>query len=253
MLFDSTYNPFSLVGKTILITGASSGIGRATAIECSKMGARCILTARNEERLQETMSNLAGEGHQYIMADLASNEGIELLVNTVPTLEGVALCAGISHSVPILYSKQEMFDKVFRINFFSPVETLRLLIRKKKLTSPSSVVFVDSIGGTRRWSPGNGIYGASKAALQSAMQFFAVECGHKKIRINTINPGMVDTPLIHKGTLSEEQLQLDQKNYPLGRYGEPRDVALGIVYMLSDAASWMTGQALVLDGGVTAK
>ena len=133
------------------------------------------------------------------------------------------------------------------------METLRLLIRKKKLTNPSSVVLVDSIGGTRRWTPGNGIYGSSKAALQSVMQYFAVECGHKKIRINTINPGMVDTPLIHKGTLSEEQLQLDQKNYPLGRYGEPRDVALGIVYMLSDAASWMTGQALVLDGGVTAK
>ena len=253
MLFDSTYNPFSLVGKTILITGASSGIGRATAIECSKMGAKCILMARNEERLQETMFNLAGDGHRYIIADLASYEGIELLVNTVPTIEGVALCAGISHAVPILYSKPESFDKVFRINFFSPVETLRLLIRKKKLTNPSSVVLVDSIGGTRRWTPGNGIYGSSKAALQSVMQYFAVECGHKKIRINTINPGMVDTPLIHKGTLSEEQLQLDQKNYPLGRYGEPRDVALGIVYMLSDAASWMTGQALVLDGGVTAK
>ena len=119
------------------------------------------------------------------------------------------------------------------------------------LAKPSSVVFVSSIGGVRSFNPGNGVYGASKAALNSTMKFCAVELAPKKIRVNSVNPGMVHTKLIKPGTLSEEQLQLDMEKYPLKRYGETIDVALGIVYLLSDASSWVTGHSLVIDGGLT--
>lgn len=253
MSFDPTYNPYSLVGKTILITGASSGIGRATAIECSKLGATCVITGRNEERLQGTLDQLVGDGHIQIVADLTEDASLNALVERVSQADGVVLCAGIGMTLPILFSTRKHFDKVFETNFFAPVELMRLLGKKKKLKHPSSIVLIDSIGGTGRWSPGNGVYGSSKAALQSIMHYFAVEWGSKNIRVNTINPGMVDTPLIHKGSITEEQMAEDMAKYPLGRYGKPEEIARGVVYLLSDAASWVTGHSLVIDGGITAK
>lgn len=253
MSFDPTYNPFSLVAKTILITGASSGIGRATAIECSKLGATCIITGRNAERLQETLGMMVGENHVIHPADLTNEDELKALIENMPILDGAALCAGVGLTLPILFTTREHLDKMFETNFFSPVETLRLLAKKKKLSKPASVVLVDSIGGTYSWGFGNGAYGASKAALQSAMHFFAVELGPKKIRVNTINPGMVETPFIHRGTINEEQLAADMTRYPLGRYGRVEEIAHGIIYLLSDASSWTTGHSLVIDGGVTAK
>lgn len=247
------YNPFTLEGKTVLITGASSGIGKATSIECSKMGATCVITGRNKERLQETMDLLTGDSHIQLSADLTNEEELLDIIDKVPMLDGIALCAGVALTQPILYSSRKFFNQVFEPNFFAPVELLRLLVKKKKLNHPSSVVFIDSIGGTSSWSPGNGIYGSSKAALQSIMHSFAIELSSKHIRVNTINPGMVDTPLIHRGTISEEQLQEDMARYPLGRYGKPEDIAQGVVYLLSDASSWVTGHSLVIDGGITAK
>ncbi|MBQ8127241.1 MAG: SDR family oxidoreductase [Prevotella sp.] len=249
----NNYNPFSLEGKTVLVTGASSGIGRATAIECSRMGATVVVTGRNSERLQETLEQLEGTGHQSFLCEMTRQEDVEALVANVPALHGVVLCAGRSRSLPILFSTREKFDEIFDVNFFSPVELLRLLCKKKKLTGPSSAVFIVSIGGTKRWTPGNAIYGASKAALQAVVNYYAVELGHKKIRVNGINPGMVETPLIHHGTLTQEQLDADRLKYPLERYGQPDDIAHAAIYLLSDASSWMTGHCMVIDGGITAR
>jgi len=246
-----SYNPYSLEGKTILVTGASSGIGQKTAIECSKLGARLVITGRNVERLQETYSQLEGEGHLQLIAELTAQEDVEKLVASLPTLDGLVLCAGFGITKPFQFCSRDQFDKVFNINYFAPVELLRLLVKKKMLAKPSSVVFVSSIGGVRNFNPGNGVYGASKAALNSTMKFCAVELAPKKIRVNSVNPGMVHTKLIKPGTISEEQLQLDMEKYPLKRYGETIDVALGIVYLLSDASSWVTGHSLVIDGGLT--
>ena len=248
---ETSYNPFSLEGKTILVTGASSGIGKTTAIECSKMGASVIITGRNEERLQETVDQLQGEGNQQIIADLTKQEDIENVVSFVPNLNGLALCAGIPKTLPFPFCTRENFDEVFNINFFSPVELLRLLVKKKKLVKESSVVFVSSIGGVRAYGASNSIYGASKSAIDSIMKTCARELAVKKIRVNSVNPGMVDTKLIHVGMITEEQLKEDVKTYPLQRYGNPIDIALGIVYLLSDAASWITGHPLVIDGGKT--
>lgn len=247
------YNPFTLEGKTILITGASSGIGRTTAIECSKMGAKIIACGRNKERLQETLNKLEGNGHSIFEGDLLEQDVIEKLIKEVPILDGLVLSAGRGLTLPFQFCTREKFDDIFNINFFSPMEILRLLTKKKKLAQHSSVVVIVSIGGTMRYSVGNSIYGSAKAALDSMIHFCAHELAYKKVRVNGISPGMVNTPLIKKGTLTEEQLKEDMDKYPLKRYGEPEDIAYGAIYLLSNASSWVTGHSIVIDGGITTK
>ena len=234
-----------------MVTGASSGIGRAIAIECSKMGAQLLICGRNRERLDEVCSLLEGEGHQCFVGDLTQDSAIKELIAEVDQLDGCVFSAGRGLTLPFQFATREKFDEIFSINFFSPVELLRLLVKKKKFHLNSSIVFVDSIGGTRIFSIGSAVYGSSKAALLSIVKFCAKELAPKKIRVNSVNPGMVNTPLIRRGTLTEEQLKEDMEKYPLKRYGEPEDIAYGVIYLLSDASSWVTGQALVIDGGIT--
>lgn len=244
-------NPFSLAGKTILVTGASSGIGQATSIACSQMGATVVITGRDEDRLQDTLNQLAatqGE-HVKLSADLTVPEDVERLVASLPPLDGAVLCAGNSTTLPLQFGSREKFNEMFDVNFFAPVELLRLIYKKKVLQKGASVVLIASIGGTHSFMPGNGVYGASKAALNSVMKYAAREYASRKVRVNSICPGMVDTPLIHRGTITEEQLAEDAKRYPLGRYGKPEDIANGAIYLLSDASSWLTGHDLVIDGG----
>ena len=246
------FNPFSLEGKTILVTGASSGIGRETAMACSHMGARLVITARDQGRLSETMTLLSpceGENHMMLTADLTQPEDVENLIKALPPLDGAVLCAGNSTTLPLQFGSREKFDEMFDVNFFAPVELLRLMYKKKVLQKGASVVLIASIGGTHSFMPGNGVYGASKAALNSVMKYAAREYASRKVRVNSICPGMVDTPLIHRGTITEEQLAEDAKKYPLGRYGKPDDIANGAIYLLSDASSWLTGHDLVIDGG----
>ncbi len=242
------YNPFTLKGKTILVTGASSGIGQATAVKCAQMGAEVVITGRDTERLQAT-ADLMGNLKAQIAADLTNQEDVERLVASLPPLDGAVLCAGNSTTLPLQFGSREKFDEMFNVNFFAPVELLRLMYKKKVLQKGASVVLIASIGGTHSFMPGNGVYGASKAALNSLMKYAAREYASRKIRVNSICPGMVDTPLIHRGTITEEQLAEDAKRYPLGRYGKPDDIANGAVYLLSDASSWLTGHDLVIDGG----
>lgn len=246
-------NPFSLEGKTVLVTGASSGIGRQTAIECSRMGASVVLSARNEDRLQETLSSMEGDGHKVIPADLLNQDQLENLVSSITPVDGVVLCSGKGLTLPMQFATRDKLDDIFNTNFYAPFELLRLLYKKKKIQKQGSVVVLASLGGTQIFSGSNGVYGASKAALNSAMMFCAKEFSSRKIRVNCICPGMVDTPLIHRGTVTEKQLIENAKLYPLGRYGKPEDIAYAAVYLLSDAASWVTGQDFVLDGGISIK
>ena len=248
---DTNYNPFSLSGKTVLVTGASSGIGRETAIQCSRLGAKVVITARNENRLKETLSQMSGENHEMVLAELTDSKQLDNLVALVCDLDGVVLCAGCAMTSPFVFNTREKYDEVFKINYFAPVELLRLLLKKKKVKKNASVVFVSSIGGVFGYSLGNSIYGATKASIHSTMKFCAKELAPKGIRVNSVNPGMVNTPLIGGGSISEEQYKADMERYPLKRYGEPKDIACGIVYLLSDASSWVTGHALVIDGGIT--
>lgn len=252
MSYNPAYNPFSLVGKTVLITGASSGIGRATAIECSKMGAACIITGRNEQRLQETMNQLVGEGHQYIVSDIATQEGIDELVMQTPRLDGIVNNAGISISKPISFYKQADLERIFQTNTFTPMLIVKEALRKKKVNTGASIVFTSSTAAFMS-SFGNGIYGASKAALMAYMHYCARELAEKNIRANAIQPGMVDTPLIHGAAFSEADMQKDMQRYPLKRYGKPEEVGQLIVYLLSDASTWITGQSFIIDGGISLK
>ena len=245
-----SYNPFSLEGKTILVTGASSGIGQATAIECSKLGAKVIITARNEERLQETFNLLEGDGHQQILADILNEDEISSLISQLPELDGVVNNAGIAGTTLVPFYKKQEIEMMFNTNTVAAVMITKMLVKKKKLRNPSSIVFTSSAEGVIRSTPANGIYGMTKAALNAFMQTAAIELGRKGIRCNTVNPSMVQTKMAEpSGAISAEQLEIDRKKYPLGRYGEPRDIALAIVYLLSDAASWITGTALKIDGG----
>jgi NAD(P)-dependent dehydrogenase (short-subunit alcohol dehydrogenase family) len=242
-------SPFSLEGKTILITGASSGIGRATAVECSRLGATIIATGRNEGRLNETLLSLSGEGHSMVLAELTSEEQLDSLVSSVPTLDGVVLCAGKGLMLPVQFSTHEKMLDTLDSNFLYPVELFRRLLKKKKVNRGASVVAVSSMGGTHFYTVGNGAYGASKAALDSYMKFCARELASKDIRVNTVLPAMIDTPLIHRGAVSDEDHARDAATYPLKRYGKPEEVAFGIIYLLSDAAAWVTGTSLIIDGG----
>lgn len=249
------YNPYSLEGKTILITGASSGIGRATAIECAKLGATVILTARNEERLKETLNVLEGKerAHEYIIADVTSNECIENLVEKVPLLDGFVCNAGLGKIVPLQFFSSEDLERVYRVNCFAPMLLTKLLVKKKKMKKPSSVVFTSSIAGNLNISPGNGMYGTSKSAVDVFAKYAALELSGKGIRCNTVSPGRINTILIENAAFSEKDRERDLEKYPLRRYGEPIEVAHTIIFLLSDAASWITGTSIVIDGGRSLK
>lgn len=250
------YNPFSLEEKTVLITGASSGIGAETAVECSRLGATVIISGRNESRLQETFSRLdrsSSQGHQMVLADLTDETDIARLIEQIDCINGLVLCAGKGMTAPFSFCSREKYEDLFNINFFAPVELLRLLIKKKKLNREASVVFVSSVGGNGSYKIGNAIYGASKAALDSTMKFCAKELAGKRIRVNSVCPGMVDTEFVRNSLFSEEQLKVEIEKYPLKRFGNPLDIADGIVYLLSDASSWVTGIPLVIDGGYLLK
>ena len=249
-----TYNPFSLEGKTILVTGASSGIGRSTAIECSKAGAKVVLTARNEARLKETLSMLTGEGHSYIVADLANEEQMDRLVAEMPIIDGLVNNAGFNVMQLVPFIKDEDLTKVMRVNLEAPILLTHKVVKKKKIAKESSIVFTSSIAGKGVCSAGNSLYSASKGGLTAFMKNAALELASKKIRCNAVLPGMVETPLKEgKSNITEEQWEINRQLYPLKRFGNPEDVAYAIIYLLSDASAWMTGSELVIDGGRSLK
>ena len=246
-----SYNPYSLDGNTILVTGASSGIGKATAIECSKLGARVVITGRDEARLQQTLSSLEGEGHVVITADLGEDDGIRFLVERVPVLNGIVHAAGISDTVLFQFLKKERLENIFNINFFAPVVLSQLLLKKKLLQKGGSIVFLSSIDGPVTAHIGNSMYSATKGALSAMMQNMSIELASKGIRVNAVLPGMTETPLIHNDDITQEQLNKDMELYPLKRYADPREIAWAIIYLLSDASTFTIGASLVVDGGFT--
>lgn len=246
------YNPLTLEGKTILITGASSGIGRQTAIQCSKMGAAVILTARKENFLKDVLAELDGSGHSLILADLEDNSNIDNIIQNVPELDGIVLNAGINKLAPITHIKEQDIARIVQVNAIAPAILLKALLKKKKIKKGASVVFTSSVAGNYAISIAHAAYSMSKSAINSYMKTAALELASKNIRCNSVCPGFVETKMNSELGLTEEQLKADlHANYPLGRYGKPEDIANGILFLLSDASSWMTGSSLVIDGGFT--
>lgn len=244
-------NPFSLEGKTILVTGASSGIGRTTAIVCSQMGAKLVVTGRNEQRLEETLSRLDGEGHVMIVADLTQDEQLEHLLEQIPTIDGLVNNAGVTDPCLTPFIKRDKLEKVFEINTIAPIILTQKVIKKKKIQKGGSIVFTCSISGTSVSSGGNVLYSTSKGAIHSFMANAAFDLASKGIRVNEVCPGMIETHILDNSAIDKEMLQRDMQRYPMKRYGKPEEVAYGIVYLLSDASSFCTGTSLKIDGGFT--
>jgi NAD(P)-dependent dehydrogenase (short-subunit alcohol dehydrogenase family) len=242
---------FSLKGKTILITGASSGIGMSIAIQCAKAGAKCILTARNEDRLCQTYNNLKGDGHSIIMADLMCSADINKLIGLLPCIDGIVCCAGIVETKILKFTDDVELNKLFSTNVFSNIRLIRELVINKRLCKESSIVIISSISGVRCGYVGGSIYGATKGAMEGFMKAAALELAQQKIRVNSIIPGMIETPLMADSEIDEELLSMDRQKYPLKRYGKAEEVAYAAIYLLCDATKWVTGTSLLIDGGYT--
>ena len=242
------FNPFSLKGKTVLITGASSGIGRGIAITCSKMGAKVVVNGRNEDRLNMTLSQMDGDNHVAVIGDLTDDSKLHSLVERLPKLDGVVHSAGIGSRVLCKNIVGEDIEQVMGINFKAPVMLQTEILRQKKMNKGGSIVVVASISNDSP-SVGNALYSASKGAIISYANCLQLELAPRQIRVNCISPAMVWTDLIIKGGLTEEELREDEQKYPLKRYGNPEDVAYLSVYLLSDASTWMTGSNVKISGG----
>ena len=250
----ASYNPFSLEGKTILVTGASSGIGAATALECSKMGANIIATGRNEQRLEETFNHLDvsfGQNHLLKICELTDESQTQAFVESIPPIDGLVNNVGVNRVKQLSFINSEDMEFVFNNNLFSTIRLTGLLLKKKKINKQGSIVFTSSVSAFYN-APGRALYASSKSALTSFMRSVAVEYAPRGIRSNAVHPGMVETKMAQE-SLSEEQKKYDMASYPLKRYGKPEEVAWSIVYLLSDASIWMTGSSITIDGGFMLK
>jgi NAD(P)-dependent dehydrogenase (short-subunit alcohol dehydrogenase family) len=245
------YNPFSLEGKTILITGASSGIGKAVAIECSKMGATLVITGRDKKRLNETFLELnCNLNNIQIPSDLTNYSDIEKIVDLIPNLDGLVNNAGKTKLSLVRAIKKESLEDILDINTKAPILLTQLLVKKKKMNPSSSIVFTSSLSGVYCVHYGESIYAASKGAISGFAKAAALDLSRQKIRVNSVNPGVILTD-IFSGILTSEEMEQKKNFFPLKRFGQPIDVAHAIIYFLSDASSWVTGADLKIDGGYT--
>lgn len=249
---------FSLSNKTILITGASSGIGRSCAVQCSKMGASLLLMGRNVDELNRTVSELQpGTKVEMIVADFSKMVDLELLIAekivTIGKIAGFIHCAGVEKTLPLKKQTSEVFQSIFDINVLAGFELAKIISLKKYKAEKASFVFIASVAGMVGES-GKTIYSASKGAVISGARSMSMELARSDIRVNSISPAMVKTPILEKmfDGIGEEATQNIIKKHPLG-IGEPEDVANACVFLLSDAAKWITGTNLVVDGGYTAQ
>jgi NAD(P)-dependent dehydrogenase (short-subunit alcohol dehydrogenase family) len=245
-----TNHPFSLSGKTILVTGGSSGIGRAIAIACAQMGGMVIITGRNIEQLQVTLSLMEGNNHRFIPADINSNVELDNLVSALPELDGFVSNAGINKQMLCQFIKESDMKAIMDTNLFSPIQLTKKLLKGKKFKDEASIIFMSSISAIHS-TIAYSMYCSSKSALISYSKVLALELAAKKIRVNNILPGMVLTNITNKSSLTSDEYEKEEKKYPLGRYGTPEEIAYAAVFLLSDQTRWMTGTDLVIDGGRT--
>lgn len=242
------YNPYSLECKTILITGAASGIGKATSIECSKVGAKVVAVDLNSEGLAAVMPQLEGVGHLPFAGNLCDEEFLKGLGEQVPALDGVFLCAGVSDTTPVKFITEEKIARVMNVNLVAPIMMLKQLLVKKKINKGGSLVWMSSYGA-EKVEPGLGIYAASKSAVNGIMRAYAKELVARKIRSNSIMPMMIRTELLSTlNNISDKDWEKQEAMYPLG-FGSPLDVAYAAIYLFSDASRWITGTQIKMDGG----
>lgn len=242
-------NPYTLEGKTILVTGASSGIGKRIAIRTSEMGANVIATGRNEERLAGTLSLLDDKhSHQKVAWDLSEVDTVKDFVSQLPEIDGIVMDAAIFDTTVARHLKLDKMRLMFNTNTFANIALIQALLKQKKLKNGASVVFISSVASTRPYK-GNALYSATKGAINSFSKVLAVELGAQKIRVNCIHPGIVRAEVdLGDWAVTQDQLSQEEARYPLG-FGEADDIAYAAVYLLSDVAKWVTGSDMIVDGG----
>jgi NAD(P)-dependent dehydrogenase (short-subunit alcohol dehydrogenase family) len=243
----TNYNPFSLEGRIILVTGASSGLGVSIAVETSKMGAEVIITGRNEGRLNDTFLQLEGQNNKKIEADLLNAGDIDNLVENLPVLNGIVFNAGIARVTPVKYIGNKDIEQVFETNIISSIRIVQKLLKQRKIAKGGSIVFISSISSSRA-TPGNSLYAATKGGINSFAKVLALELVSKQITVNCIEPGFIKTAMIDDGIMTEDELEAHYKSFPL-RKGLPTDISHACVYLLSNAGTWITGSVFVIDGG----
>lgn len=240
-------NYLSLQGKHVLVTGASSGMGKVFAQMIAGQGARVSLLARNEERLEQTRNLLEGEGHNVVCCDLTDEEQLRQAAETMQPLDGIVFCAGINEFVPVRFVKQEKIDRMFQTNYFSQLLLLQMLLKKKLVNKGASIVFISSVSSLMGVQ-GTLLYASSKGAINSAVRVLAAELAVQQMRVNAICPGIVRTEMLSATNIDEETFTKQTAQYPLG-LGTPEDVGHAVLFHLSEASRWLTGQCMVMDGG----
>lgn len=220
-------NPFSLAGKRVLVTGASSGIGRAAAIECARAGAELLITGRDEERLLATLQALDGGPHRAVTADLTDPEGIERLVDEARGLDGVVHSAGIACSRPFPFVGRKVLDGVMEINFYAPAELTRRLLRASAVRA-RRIAGLCLVGGRTRVL-GSGRVGLCRleGGLERLARGMAIDLAPKGIRVNCVCPGVVETALFDAGTVTSEQLEARRPGLPAAALRTSRGDRLG--------------------------
>jgi len=243
-LQDTLNTLYGLKDKTILITGASRGIGQATAIACASAGAKLIISGRDQEGLATTMNAMAGEGHRALPAELTNADALKKLADDCGPVDGIVHSAGISRLIPMRLVTESALREVLDINYVSPMMLTRHLLASQSVRPGGSIIFLSSIAALTG-TAGLGPYAGSKAALIGTLRPLALELVKRKIRVNALCPGLVETTMISNNSFYEES----RKRYPLG-IGQPEDVAQACLFLLADASTKITGQAISLDGGV---
>jgi NAD(P)-dependent dehydrogenase (short-subunit alcohol dehydrogenase family) len=240
----------SLANKKILILGASSGIGKQCAKEVDDNGGHLFLASRNYDKLEQTNLGLSKK-HHVLTVDIENESSIDAFVDTLDTkLDGVVLSAGVINYLPFKLISAELIDDVFNVNFKGQVLLLQKLIKKKKINKSASIVFISSIS-SKIGVPGTSLYAASKGAITSLVRVLAIEQAKLGVRVNSVSPGIVRTPMIDNNeAVSESQLALLEKKYPLG-LGTTEDVANLCSFLLSNKSRWITGEDITIDGGAS--
>lgn len=254
------YNPFSLENKVIIVTGASSGIGAQCAIDCSKMGARVVLVARNEERLKQTLEQCEEPSrHMILPFDLSSSDGlketIKDVVAKVGKINGVLNCAGMSSVTPLKLVTDELLNQFFRTNVYSAINLSKEVTRVGNYDKEHgcSIIFFASIMGLCG-EKCKTMYSATKGALIAAARSMACELAKNKVRVNVVSPGAIETPINAKlPHMADPELRKELEDKHLLGLGECSDISNACIYLLSDAAKWVTGQNIIVDGGYTCK
>lgn len=247
-MMDQPTDAFSLHGRRILVTGASSGIGAAVARLCAQLGAQLVLSGRDAQRLQAVQASLEGSGHEALSGDLTDGATLDALAQSAPAFDGLASCAGAAGLVPMRMASERYLQQMLDINYLAPIGLAQRLLKGKKLREGASLVFVSALSA-RAAPQAAGAYAASKAALEAAARTIGLEHARQRIRANCIAPGYVDTPMLQQlGQASDMSQKIGLT--PLGTL-TPEDVAPAAAWLLSPASRWITRTTLTLDGGIS--